>query len=267
LGDPGERGWSSRPSEEGVARPALRWCRAPEGGWCQRSPGGLRPLRGKPRFVRFPPGVVFPKKGERSHRVDSTRRERPPGGRAEARLSGPRVSPSSAEAPLVRLRVSCRPLERRSAVGASARAPPRTARACRSVRGRPLRPCRCSVVPEGQLDPRVAPKRGVGPTPSRGTEVLRASWCRRSGSWKARSWLPRTAAPRKALRRSAPSSLSLCGPKPGRGGLTVRKRTGGGRVRSSLDRAANRAGMEKRSFPPVGARRSDAPVGGSWNQT
>jgi len=164
----GKRGWSSRPSEEVVAGPALRRSRAPEGDWGRQSPGGPRSLRGKPRVVRFPPGVVFPRKDERSHRVDSTRRERPPGGRAEARLSGPRIGLSGAEAPLVRLRVSRRPLGRRSAVGASARAPPRTARACRSVRGRPLRPCRWSVVPEGQLDPRVVPKRGVGPTPSRG---------------------------------------------------------------------------------------------------
>jgi len=162
--------------------------------------------------------------------------------------------------------------ERRSAVGASASpaSAPRAPKRRWCVCGGPLRElpahaeacwvgrcgtCRWSVGPEGLLDPCAAPKRRAGPAPSRGTEVLRASWGRRSGSGKARSWLPRSAEPRKASRRSAPSSLSLGGPKPGRGGLTVRKRTRG--TSSSLDRGANRAGVERMSFPVPGTRQGD----------
>jgi hypothetical protein len=150
-GSLGRRGWSSRPSEEEVAGPALRWFRAPEGVWGQRSPGGRRSVRGKPRAVRFPPGVALPRKGERLHRGDSTRRERPPGGRAEARLSWPRVGSASAEAPLVRLRG----------------APPRTARACRGMLGRSLRHVslvRWARRPSGSLRCAEAP-RGAGTFP------------------------------------------------------------------------------------------------------
>jgi hypothetical protein len=243
-GDPGKRGWSRRPSEEGW------WTRAPlvpvpRGGWRPAGPGGPRVVRGKPRAVRFSPGIAFPKKGERSHRVDSTRRERPLGSRAEARLSEPRIErrerrsaalflcgsrvcAASAEAPLVRLRGPLREL-------------PERAEACWVGR---LGSCRCSARPEGRTDPRAAPRRRAGPTPSRGTEVLRASCNRRSSSGKARSWLPRAAKPRKALRRSASSSLSLFGPKPGWGGLTVRKRTGGGRVPLSSVRRTARTRRE-----------------------
>jgi hypothetical protein len=225
--------------------PALRWFPSPEGDGGQRGPGGPRVVRGKPRAVRFSPGIAFPKKGERSHRVDSTRRERPLGSRAEARLSEPRIErrerrsaalflcgsrvcAASAEAPLVRLRGPLREL-------------PERAEACWVGR---LGSCRCSARPEGRTDPRAAPRRRAGPTPSRGTEVLRASCNRRSSSGKARSWLPRAAKPRKALRRSASSSLSLFGPKPGWGGLTVRKRTGGGRVPLSSVRRTARTRRE-----------------------
>jgi hypothetical protein len=129
-------------------------------------------------------------------------------------VCGSRVCLSGAEAPLVRLREPLRGL-------------PAHAEACVVDRcGRVVVP----LCPKANWIPALCRSAAWGRHRPGGTEVLRASWRRRSGSWKARSWLPKTAKPRKALRRSAPSSLSLCGPKPGRGGLTVRKRAGGGRV-------------------------------------